>query len=272
MGVTSFFDPAVGDDEFTSDAQAAAVAAAEAQAAAEAAQAAAEAALAATLAALAAQVLDDHADVTAPAPIAGDFLQFIGGMWINNASGLNDLADVTLAGLALDDVLQYNGAIFVNQPLSALGFLLLSGGTMTGVLTLAADPVNPLEAATKQYVDAALSFYDIGSFFDGIPLASSDLLRFVANRNFYIPGSFSDSRAESRIATTLLYNADVQRNGVSIGTISWAALASVATLTITSASNENFVPGDVLSVVGQVAPDVTLDDITITVATILGIG
>ena len=33
-------------------------------------------------------------------------------------------------------------------------YLPLSGGTMTGPLILAADPVQPLEAATKQYVDA----------------------------------------------------------------------------------------------------------------------
>ena len=34
-------------------------------------------------------------------------------------------------------------------------YLPLSGGTMTGPLILAADPAQPLEAATKQYVDAA---------------------------------------------------------------------------------------------------------------------
>lgn len=34
------------------------------------------------------------------------------------------------------------------------GALQRSGGTMTGALTLAADPANPLESATKQYVDA----------------------------------------------------------------------------------------------------------------------
>lgn len=35
--------------------------------------------------------------------------------------------------------------------------LSLSGGTMTGALTLAADPTTNLQAATKQYVDAAIS-------------------------------------------------------------------------------------------------------------------
>lgn len=37
--------------------------------------------------------------------------------------------------------------------LSAI-YLLLSGGTMSGTLVLNADPVNPLEASTKQYVDS----------------------------------------------------------------------------------------------------------------------
>jgi hypothetical protein len=33
-------------------------------------------------------------------------------------------------------------------------YLPLSGGTLTGPLTLAGDPVNPLDASTKQYIDA----------------------------------------------------------------------------------------------------------------------
>jgi hypothetical protein len=33
------------------------------------------------------------------------------------------------------------------------GYVLKAGDTMTGFLTLSADPVNPLHAATKQYID-----------------------------------------------------------------------------------------------------------------------
>lgn len=47
---------------------------------------------------------------------------------------------VTAANL---DALAENDAVMLQR----------SGGTMTGTLTLAADPANPLEASTKQYVD-----------------------------------------------------------------------------------------------------------------------
>ena len=38
-------------------------------------------------------------------------------------------------------------------------YLLLAGGTLTGSLTLVADPQNDLEAATKSYVDTAVDCF-----------------------------------------------------------------------------------------------------------------
>ena len=50
----------------------------------------------------------------------------------------------------------------------------ISGGTMTGPLTLAADPVSDLQAATKQYVDSnATLVADGGNFDNGSSLITS---------------------------------------------------------------------------------------------------
>lgn len=51
----------------------------------------------------------------------------------------------------------YNGYAWVTgpgAPSAPLDFVNVTGDTMTGFLTLNADPVNPLHAATKQYTDA----------------------------------------------------------------------------------------------------------------------
>ena len=46
--------------------------------------------------------------------------------------------------------------IAVNQSLGGV-YLPMSGGTLTGPLTLAGDPVNPLDAVTKQYADKGVT-------------------------------------------------------------------------------------------------------------------
>lgn len=57
----------------------------------------------------------------------------------------------------------------------ALEKLDVSGGTMTGTLVLAADPVNPLEAATKQYVDSYV-LTSIADVVNAAPLALDTLV------------------------------------------------------------------------------------------------
>lgn len=49
-------------------------------------------------------------------------------------------------------------------------FLPLTGGVMDGIITLKADPLNPLEAATKHYVDINIGSGGGG----GIPEAPND--------------------------------------------------------------------------------------------------
>jgi hypothetical protein len=61
----------------------------------------------------------------------------------------------------------------MTPPPAAGAFLPLSGGTLTGPLTLAGDPTLPLQAATKQYVDAAVAGGGGGG--GGLPLTGGTL-------------------------------------------------------------------------------------------------
>lgn len=65
------------------------------------------------------------------------------------------------AGWCLDTNQLYIGNNGVNKLVGEQDFLKLSGGTLTGFLTLHANPTSPLHSATKQYVDNVASGLDI---------------------------------------------------------------------------------------------------------------
>jgi len=85
-----------------------------------------------------------------------------------------------LAGLAGDDHTQYH-----NDARGDARYLQLGGGTLTGDLTLDADPDADLKAATKQYVDTKSRFILVWSFGIGEvelpdPVDGSEAFRWVA--------------------------------------------------------------------------------------------
>ncbi len=68
------------------------------------------------------------------------------------------LAGGTMVGRLIlnpDDQMGPNDAATMGSV--AAGFLSLNGGTLTGPVTLNANPAQPLQAATKQYVDSLLA-------------------------------------------------------------------------------------------------------------------
>ncbi len=76
------------------------------------------------------------------------------------AAGLPALNDRE-PGWTTDTFRLYIGQGGVSKLVGEADFLKLSGGTLSGALTLNADPTNALHAATKQYVDAISTGLDV---------------------------------------------------------------------------------------------------------------
>lgn len=89
--------------------------------------------------------------------------------------------------------------------------------------------------------------YDVGSNTAGVPAINSVVMRFLAVRNFRLPVDLTNSQGRNATAPSAQTDFDIQKNGSSIGTMSFASSATTATFTFSSATD--FVAGDRLEVV-----------------------
>ncbi len=106
--------------------------------------------------------------------------------------------------------------------------------------------------------------YDIASFYPGVPGTSQLLLRLTATRSVTLPASLTGSYASAGVAATAQTDIDIQVNGVSKGTVRFAAAASTATFIF--ASPVVLAAADALTLIAPASADATLADIAITLA------
>ena len=94
---------------------------------------------------------------------------------VNNSEvfRVDSAGNLTLSGTVDGVDIAARDAILTDAATTADNALPKSGGTMTGALALAADPTNDLHAATKQYVDEAVSSGGGGSSFTDINVAGN---------------------------------------------------------------------------------------------------
>lgn len=108
--------------------------------------------------------------------------------------------------------------------------------------------------------------FDASAFYPGAPTASAKVLRIPVARTVSFSANFSGSYAKASANATGSTAFDVQKNGSSIGTITFAAGASTATFASAGGAAQSLAAGDVLSIVAPATPDATLADIGIVLA------
>jgi hypothetical protein len=106
--------------------------------------------------------------------------------------------------------------------------------------------------------------YDVGAMVTGAPDADAVCLRYKFPREVTFPAGLAPSQGVAEVAATADTDFDIQQNGVSVGTMSFAAAATSATFGMTSETV--FDVGDVLTVIAPSSPDATLADISFVLA------
>lgn len=117
----------------------------------------------------------------------------------------------------------------------------------------------PNKSGTMAMTDDAQPF-DVHAFYPGIPTASAKVVRIPVARAVGFVANFAGSYGKASAAATASTAFDIQKNGSSIGTITFALGATTATFVSAAGAAQSLVAGDVLAIISPATPDATLAD------------
>ena len=123
-----------------------------------------------------------------------------------------------------------------------------SSGTLTNCTGL------PVAAITG-------NFDDIRGYWMGAPAASVRVLLMPIARTTNFAANFAGSYGAARVAATASTAFDIQKNGSSIGTATFAIAATTAAFVTVGGTSNSMVAGDILQIIAPATPDATLFDI-----------
>lgn len=105
--------------------------------------------------------------------------------------------------------------------------------------------------------------YDMMMFFPGLQVSANQIMsRVTVPRVVTFPVSLTGSYASAAVAFTAAAVFSITRNGTTIGTVSFAASASVGTFSFTSAVTTT--AGDIIDIIGPATVDATGAGVSIT--------
>lgn len=181
--------------------------------------------------------------VSATTPTSGQFLSYNGTAWTPvsvSASNATSIQGVTVSSTApsTGQVLTYNGTTYLP---TAAGCS-TTGCTYTGLITLSANPTANLQAATKQYVDAAVNLWLAGATMTGpLILSGNPTTALGAATKQYVDsttgGGISSLTGDVTASGPGAAATTLAASGVTAGTYTSANVTVDAKGRITSASN-----------------------------------
>jgi len=124
----------------------------------------------------------------------------------------------------------------------------ISASVTSGILTLTTVGQQP---------------YDIIAFNPGTLSASQVLYRAEMVRNVVLPASLTGSVASSSVSATAAATLTIANNGISLGTVNFAASSTSGTFTFASAVT--LVSSNILTITNQATADATLANVSITI-------
>jgi hypothetical protein len=115
-------------------------------------------------------------------------------------------------------------------------------------------------------INALFFAYDFPIFYPGIPGNSQLLYRGKVARAFTFAANFSGSYFTATANATGSTVFDVQKNAVSIGTVTIGAGGVTPTFATDGGTSKSFAAGDILAIYGPASADATLANPSITLA------
>lgn len=125
-----------------------------------------------------------------------------------------------------------------------------------------ADATPTMRALTQ--ADLPAQPFDLTAFYPGVPSSSAIVTRVPVARAVTFPAGLTGSVGKASVAATASAAFDVQKNGSSVGTITFGAGATSATFT--AASVITLAAGDVLSIIAPASADATLANVGFVLA------
>lgn len=180
----------------------------------------------------------------------------------------NNLSDLDSASEARDNLELGTAATHATGDYDAAGVAATAAAAAQAAAIAAsnqrASNLSDVAVPATARANIGANHYDIDMFIVAAPGASLQLKRFVAPRSITLPVDLAGSVAKAGTAATAQTDFDIQVQGVSKGTIRFAAAGTTATFIF--AAPVTIAAGEVLTVVAPGTPDITLAQIAITLA------